>query len=64
MGTTLEHVLCLEAWLQPHLLSSVHVRHLDTFALVGFMTAIILPLPRHEGQGDMSSAIVSAPLPF
>lgn len=59
----LRNASCLNARLQPHLLSAADVRHLDTVALAGFMSAITLPLPRHVGQGDMSSAIVWAPLP-
>lgn len=59
----LRNASCLNARLQPHLPSTADVRHLDTVALAGFMSAIILPFPRHVGQGDMSSAIAQAPLP-
>lgn len=43
------------AGFQPHLPPTAGVRHLDTVALVAFMSVIILPLPRHVGRGHVSS---------
>lgn len=52
----------LNARLQSHLQSNISVRHLGIFTLATFTTTIILP--QHAGQGDMSSAVVTAPSPL
>lgn len=63
-GTSVAHThpAPLNAWLQSHLQSNISVRHFDIFTLATFTTTIILP--QHAGQGDMSSAVVTAPSPL